>query len=123
MIFTFFFSTILVRSEKKTALFIKQKQFYCLFFVLYFLIKLSYSLLYAEACNEFAGPISAALRLRAKHLFLKKCRRSDEPLAFGNTVSNLTGSRFEPQAFRFRGERVTARPTGGEEDDLIRKVI
>ena len=30
----------------------------------------------------------------------------------GNFVSDLTGPRFEPQAFRSRDERVTARPTG-----------
>ena len=32
--------------------------------------------------------------------------------AFGNAVSNLTGSRFETQTSRSRDERVTARPTG-----------
>ena len=30
----------------------------------------------------------------------------------GNTVSDLTGPRFEPQTSRSRDERVTARPTG-----------
>ena len=30
--------------------------------------------------------------------------------AVGNTVSNLTGPRFEPQISRSRDERVTARP-------------
>ena len=59
----------------------KQKQLVCLFFVSYFPIKLLYLLYHAEVCNEFAGPISAALRLRAKQLFLKKCSSSDEPLA------------------------------------------
>ena len=34
--------------------------------------------------------------------------------AVGNTVSDLTGPRFEPQIFRFKDERVTARPTGHE---------
>ena len=32
--------------------------------------------------------------------------------AVGNTASDLTGPRFEPQTFRSRDERVTARPTG-----------
>ena len=32
--------------------------------------------------------------------------------ATGNTVYDLTGPRFEPQTFRSRDERVTARPTG-----------
>ena len=41
----------------------------------------------------------------------KKCHNGGEPLAFGSTVSDLTGPRFEPQTSRFRDERVTARPT------------
>ena len=62
--------------RKKTALFIKQKLFVCLFFKLYFPIKLLYLLYYAEADNEFAGPISAKLHLqwgayKASHYFLK----------------------------------------------------
>ena len=32
---------------------------------------LLYSLYYAEACNELAGPVSASLRLRATQLFSK----------------------------------------------------
>ena len=32
--------------------------------------------------------------------------------AVGNTVTDLTGPRFTPQAFRSRDERVTTRPTG-----------
>ena len=32
--------------------------------------------------------------------------------AFGNTVSDLTGPRFETQTSCFRDERVSARPTG-----------
>ena len=32
--------------------------------------------------------------------------------AIGNTVYDLTDPRFEPQTFRSRHERVTARPTG-----------
>ena len=40
-----------------------------------------YSLYHTDACNEFAGPISASLRLRATQLLLKKCRNGGEPLA------------------------------------------
>ena len=32
-------------------------------------------------------------------------------VAVGNTVSHLTGPRFEPRTSRSRDERVTARPT------------
>ena len=42
---------------------------------------LLYSLYYAEACNEFAGPISASLRLWATQLLSKKCCSGGEPLA------------------------------------------
>ena len=43
---------------------------------------LSLSLLYyAEACNEFAGPISTSLRLRATQLLSKKCRSDGKALA------------------------------------------
>ena len=41
--------------------------------------------------------------------------------AVGNTVSDLTGPRFEPQTPRSRDERVTARPTG--RFPLLQKVI
>ena len=41
---------------------------------------LLYSLYYAETCDEWAGPISALLRLRATQLFLKICRSGGEPL-------------------------------------------
>ena len=41
----------------------------------------SYSLYYAEACNDFAGPFSASLHLRATQLLSKKCRKGGEPLA------------------------------------------
>ena len=36
---------------------------------------------------------------------------SQQRQAVGNTVSNLTGQRFEPQISRSRDERVTTRPT------------
>ena len=60
---------------------------------------------YAEASNWLAGPISVALRLWAKELFLRNA-------AIGNTVSDLTGARFELQISRWRGKHVTAWPTG-----------
>ena len=68
-----------------------------------------YSLHYAEACNELAGPISASLRPGNTAPFEEMLQRWR---AVGNTVSDLTGPRFEPQTSRSRDERVTARPTG-----------
>ena len=68
-----------------------------------------YSLDYAEACNELAGPISASLRPGNTAPFEEMAQRWR---AVGNTVSDLTGPRFEPQTSRSRDERVTARPTG-----------
>ena len=68
-----------------------------------------YLLHYAETCNELAGPISASLRPSNTASFEEMSQRWR---AVGNTVSNLTGSRFEPQTSRSRDERVTARPTG-----------
>ena len=52
-----------------------------------------YSLYYDEACDEFAGP-SPRHCAGAPLLHSKKCRSG------GNTVSNLTGPRFEPQISR-----------------------
>ena len=43
---------------------------------------------------------------RATHIILKKCRRRGEASA---TLFDLTGPRFEPQAYRSRDERATAR--------------
>ena len=68
-----------------------------------------YLLDYAEVCNELSGPISASLRPGNTAPFEEMSQRWR---AVGNTVSNLTGPRFEPQTSRSRGERVTARPTG-----------
>ena len=62
-----------------------------------------------QACNEFAGPISASLRPGNTAPFEEMSQRWR---AIGNTVSDLTGPRFEPQTSRSRDERVTARPTG-----------
>ena len=66
-----------------------------------------YWLDYAEACNELAGPISASLRLDNKAPFEEMSQRWR---AVGNTVSDLTGPRFEPQTSRSIAEHVTARP-------------
>ena len=63
---------------------------------------------YAEACNELAEPISASLRPGNTAPFKEISQRWQ---AVGNTVSDLTGPRFEPQTSRSRDERVTARPT------------
>ena len=64
---------------------------------------------YTKACNKWAGPISASLRPCNTTPFEEMSQRWR---AFGNTVSDLTGLRFEPQTSCFRDERVTARPTG-----------
>ena len=75
-----------------------------------FQIKLNiflYSLYYAEACFEFAGYTSTSLRPCNTALFQEMLERWQ---GVSNTVSNLTGSRFEPQTSRSRDERVnTAR--------------
>ena len=69
-----------------------------------------YSLYYAEACNEFAEPISLRRHCgQATQLLSNKCCSGDEPLA---TLSDLTNPRFEPQTSRSRDEHVTARVTG-----------
>ena len=68
-----------------------------------------YSLYYAEACNEFAGPISASLRPGNTAPFEEMSLRWR---AVGNTVSDLTSPRFEPQTSRSRDQRITAWPTG-----------
>ena len=68
---------------------------------------LLYSLDYAEACNELAGPISASLRPGNTALFEEMSQRWR---AFGNTVSDLTGPRFESQTSRSRDERVYFQP-------------
>ena len=62
-----------------------------------------YSLYYAEACNEFAGPISTLVRLSNTAPFEEMWQRWR---AIGSTMSDLTGSRFEPLTFCSRDERV-----------------
>ena len=54
-------------------------------------------------------PISASLRQCSTAPFEETLRRW---LAVDNTLSDLTGPRFEFQTSRLRDKRVTARPTG-----------
>ena len=58
--------------------------------------------------DEFAGPISASLRLRATQLLSTKCRSGGESLA--TLVSDLTCPKFWSTDLPFRDERVIARP-------------
>ena len=68
-----------------------------------------YSLYYDEACDEFAGPSrSTSLGPRNTAPFKEMLQRWR---AVGNTVSDLTGPKFEPQTSRSRDERVTAQLT------------
>ena len=78
-----------------------------------------HSLLYAKACNELAGPISASLHLGNIAPFEEMPQRWR---AVGNTVSDLTSPRFEPQTSCSRNERVTARPTGWFAQNLILEI-
>ena len=64
------------------------------------------SIYYAVVCNDFAGPISASLRPGNTAFF-------EEILwlqAVGNTVSNLTGPKFEPPNSRSKNEHLSALP-------------
>ena len=70
---------------------------------------LLYSQYYAETCNDLAGPISAPLP-PGNTVSLEEM--SQRWQAIDNTVSDLTGPRFEPHASRSRDERATARSTG-----------
>ena len=63
-----------------------------------------YLMYYAEACNEFAGLISASLRADITALFKEMLQRWR---AVGNTGSDFTSPRFEPQTSCSRDERVT----------------
>ena len=67
-----------------------------------------YSLYYADSCNEFAGPIFKSLRPGNTAYFEEMPQRLR---AVGNTASDLTGPRFEPQTSRSKDELVSARPT------------
>ena len=66
-------------------------------------------LYYAEAFNEFAMPISASLRLGNTDSFGEMSLRRE---AVGNTVSDLTGLRFEAQTSRSRNKGIMVEPTG-----------
>ena len=68
-----------------------------------------YSLDYAKASNELAGPFSASLRLGNTAPF-KEISQGWRDV--GNTVSDLTSPRFEPQTSRSSDKRVTARTPG-----------
>ena len=78
-----------------------------------------YSLYYAEACNEFAGPIPASLRPRATQLPPKKCRNGGEPLATLCPIQPTLDLKFRSPAPGT--ERVTARPTGRYDSNIIFK--
>ena len=115
-----YFECITEDSKTSKLLKVPQRQFkiyiieerWLIFFLSLIQIKSNlslHSLDYAEACNELAGSISALLRPCNTAPFEKKSQRWR---AVGNTVSDLTGPRFEPQTSRSRDERVTARPTG-----------
>ena len=65
----------------------------------------TYSLYYAQMCDEFAGPFAAALRWGNAAPFKEKSQRWR---AVGNSVFNLTGSEFEHLTSRTRTEHVTA---------------
>ena len=66
-------------------------------------------MLYAEACNELMGSISALLRPGNTALIEEMSQRWR---AVGNTVFDLSGPKFETQTSRSRDERVAACPTG-----------
>ena len=68
-----------------------------------------YLLYYTQACNEFAGPISALLRPEKAAPFIEMSQRRR---AVGNGVSDLTTLKIERHTSRSRDERVTARTTG-----------
>ena len=56
------------------------------------------------------GPISVSLRPEGNTASFKEMLQ--QWLAIGKVVSNLTGSRFEPQTSRSRNERFIAQLTG-----------
>ena len=67
------------------------------------------SLYDTKACKELAGPISMPLRPGNTAPFKEMSQRW---LAVGNTVSDLTGPRFEPWNSRSNDKHITTRPTG-----------
>ena len=70
-----------------------------------------FSLHYVETCNKLAWPISMSLCPGNTAPFEEMLQRWR---AVGNTVSNLTGTKFEPQISRSRDKRVTARQLDGQ---------
>ena len=55
---------------------------------------------YAKACNEFAGPHFPVIAPAGNTAPFEEMPQHWR--AIGNTMSDLTGPRFEPQTFRFR---------------------
>ena len=66
-------------------------------------------LYYAEGCNEFAGAPNSVLLSPGNTAPFEVISQRWQTV--GNTVSDLTGPRFEPQTSRSRDERVIACPT------------
>ena len=64
----------------------------------------SHSLFYAEECTEFAGPSPHHCAWAFEELFAAVA-------SLGNTVSDWTSRRFEPQTSCSRDERAIARST------------
>ena len=68
----------------------------------------SYSLYYAKACNKLSGPISTSSCPGNTASFKDMSQRWQ---AIGNTVSELTGLKFEPNP-ALEMIAITAQPTG-----------
>ena len=69
-------------------------------------------LFYSESFKEFAGPISASLRLGITTPIEEM---SQLWLTVSSTASDLTGRRFEPKISRSGDERVTADVVAGSQ--------
>ena len=67
-----------------------------------------YLLYYAEAFNNFFWAHPRVIAPTGNTAPFEEMLQRWQ--AVGNTVSNLTGPRFEPRTSRFRDERVTDRP-------------
>ena len=70
--------------------------------------QIKYFNILTEACNEIAGPTSASLCPGSTALYEEMSQRWR---AIGNTASDLTDLRFEPQTSRSRDDQLHARPT------------
>ena len=78
-----------------------------------------YSLYYAEACSDFAGPISTSLRPGNTAPFEEMLQRWR---ADGNSVPNLISPRFDSQTSSSRDERAPAQPTGRSNQEAKMKI-